>query len=51
MVCTFRCHHIVIFFSRENEEDKEMADFLKSKIPRNINTGAFAVVPFPAEYL
>lgn len=28
-----------IFSGRENEEDKEMADFLKSKLPRNMKTG------------
>lgn len=29
----------VIFFCRENEEDKEMADFLNSKLPRKMKTG------------
>lgn len=38
----FRClHTICCIFCRENEEDKEMADFLNSKLPRNTQTGMF----------
>lgn len=32
---------ICCIFCRENEEDKEMADFLNSKLPRNTKTGMF----------